>query len=401
MNSKFNKSKALRLGAFVLATGAALATTGCKSNYDKLFFTVSSLDKQLEITFCDRGASIYSMYYTPENGTKQCVTYQPQDKATFVEKSYYGKCLGRIAGRIANGEITVGAKDYQIEVNETARGKNNALHGGTNGMSTKDWSHTVVEKKDHIEVIFKYISPAFESGFPEALNAKYTFKIYNEGKLDLVIDASADGVTPVDLSYHPYFRLGTTKDNKTVLNHTLYVPAENMAQYDPDGWQTVLGYKDAKEQVTYKDKEGKEITCTPWNFQEKDNAKQIGKDIEGAQAADSASNGYDHIWYFGANENTKDDDGNSINTVKVVLKNPDNNLELEVSSPDSDGVIMYSNCYPEDQKMNDGEPDAYGNAITIEPYTFFTTDNASFSKLYIDKAHPFSRHITYQFSQTE
>lgn len=395
MSTNNIKSKAVRLGALVLASGAALLATGCnqKDKYKDLFFTVKR--GSLEITFCDRGASIYSMNFIKKDSTKHCVTYQPQDKNIFVEQSYYGKCLGRIAGRIPDGQMTVGYKDYQLEINETARGKNNTLHGGTNGMSTKDWTHTIKEKKDYTEVAFKYLSPALEAGFPEALNAKYTFKIYDDGKLDLIIDAGSSGVTPVDLSYHPYFRLGTSEGD-TVLNHTLFVPADNMAKYDSDGQQTVEGYIP----VDNLKPEGKETT--PFDFREETpgKIKTIGQDIDDAKSIDGASGGYDHIWYFGANKDVKSEETKK-DPVHVELTNPDTNIKLEVVSPDSDGVIMYANCYPvAGQKMNDGENDEYGKAITIEPYTFFTTDNESFSKLYIDEGKPFSRHITYQFTDT-
>lgn len=359
MKTNTSKSKALRLCALILTSGALLSTTGCNKSIDSLFFTVKG--NQLEVTFCDRGASIYSIKY---NGN--LMTYHPKDKNVFIDNNYYGKCLGRIAGRIPDGNLRVGDKEYNLEVNETSsKGKNNCLHGGKSGLYTKDWTHEVVEKSDHYEVTFKYLSSAGESGFPEALNVRYVYKVSKtDGRLDIAIDAGSSGVTPVDLSIHPYFRLGG--DN--ILDHTLKINANLMGEYDTEGHQTVIGEKP--------------VASTPWDF---NGGKKIGDDIEEAKTQDEVSGGYDHIWYFGEDE--------------FNFELSYGNTKLTVDSIDSNAVIMYANCYPvKDQIMSDDKKDTKYAAITIEPYTFFTTEQQSIEKLFIDKDKSFSRHITYTFS---
>lgn len=370
MKNNFLKSKMLKFCVPILLSGSVLAVVGCSNNenIDKLFFTVKGTN--LEVTFCDRGASIYSIKYNDK-----FVTYHPENKHTFIDNNHYGKCLGRVAGRIPDGNLRIGDKEYQLEINETKGGKNNCLHGGKNGLNTKDWTHEVVEKNDYYQVTFKYFSSAGESGFPHNLNAKYTYKIgKNNGKLDLIIDAGSSGLTPVDLSFHPYIRLGNTGD---ILNHTLTMNAEYLGAYDSEGHQTVEGVKKIEND-------------SPWNFK---NGKLVGADIDKAATQDPVSGGYDHIWYFG---NNADEDKRTCN---LELKNDTSHIKLNVESPDSDAVIMYANCYPVDgQKMNDGELDTKYGAITIEPYTFFTTEQQSIEKLFIDKNKSFSRHISYTFS---
>lgn len=367
MKTNASKSKALCLCAFALLGGAIISTTGCNNeDINKLFFTVKG--DQLEVVFCDRGASIYSIKYKD-----QFVTYHPKDKKTFITNNFYGKCLGRVAGRIPDGKLKIGENEYNLEINETKGGKNNCLHGGTNGLYAKDWTHKVTEKDDNYQVTFEYISLAGESGFPETLNVKYVYTVSKtDGELILDIDASSSGLTPVDLSFHPYFRLG---NKGTIKNHKLTVKAENIAKYDSEGHQTVLGI----ESVT---KEGN----NPWNFI---NGKTIGKDIEEAADKDKVSGGYDHIWCF---------DDEKIDEQDLELSNEESNIKLNVTS-NSNAVIMYSNCWPnEEQEMNDGEKDTKYAAITIEPYTFFTTEPKSMEKLFIDKDKPFTRNITYKFS---
>lgn len=367
MKTNISKSKALRLCAFALLGGAIISTTGCSNdNISKLFFTVKG--DQLEVVFCDRGASIYSIKYKD-----QFVTYHPKDKKTFITDNFYGKCLGRIAGRIPDGNLRIGSKEYSLEINETKGGKNNCLHGGKNGLHTVDWTHEIVELKDCYQVTFKYVSPAGESGFPENLNVRYVYNVSKtDGELNLVIDAGSSGLTPADLSIHPYFRLG---NSGTIKKHKLTVSTDYIAKYDDEGHQTVIGTKKVTDA-------GNE----PWNFK---TAKEIGKDIEEAARKDVVSGGYDHIWYFGENDNIGEND--------LVLES--DKIRLDVTSEDSNAVIMYSNCWEVDgQEMNDGEKDTKYAAITIEPYTFFTTEQKSIEKLFINKDKSFTRHITYSFS---
>ncbi|MCQ2793916.1 MAG: hypothetical protein MJ207_00875 [Bacilli bacterium] len=375
MKANITKSKTLRFGALVLTAGALVTMTSCgSSNVDSLFFTVKN-NKGFEVTFCDRGASIYSIKLK-----NKYMTYHPQDKNVFVGNNYYGTCLGRVAGRFPDGKLRIGEKEYQLEINETQRGKNNCLHGGTNGLSTKDWTHEVVEKNKYYEVIFKYVSGPGESGFPETLNVKYTYKVYKEeAKLDVVMDAGASGLTPVDLSMHTFFRLG----GGDLTSHTLTINADKLAKYDDDGCQTVVGTKSVGEDP----REGRGL----WDFR---NGKEISKeDLAAVATLDPASNGYDHIWYFGDNA-----EATGPKTVNVELKG--NGYSLNVTSEDSDAVILYANCWPvKGQKMNAGEEDTQYAAITIEPYNFFTTEQKSIEKLFINREHSFSRHITYEFNQ--
>ena len=119
--SKNNKFKFL--STFLLTSGIS-SLTSCGSKVS--FFTIKN-NKDIEITFCNRGASIYSIKYKD-----QFVTYHPKNQSDFLtDNFYYGRALGRVAGRIKDGKINVSDKDYQLEVNETGGAKHNTLHGGT------------------------------------------------------------------------------------------------------------------------------------------------------------------------------------------------------------------------------------------------------------------------------
>lgn len=364
-------SKVLLAGALLPVTSLAFVNTSC-SDSEKLFFNIQAGD--LDITFCDKGASIFSIKYKDEY-----ITYHPHDKNVFLQDdNYYGKTLGRVAGRIKDGKLNVGGKDYQLEVNEVKHDgqteKNNTLHGGTHSLATKNFNRTIGETENYYTVSFNYASPAGESGFPETVNSTFTYNIYkNISKIDLYITASSSGPTPINLSTHPFFRLGGP--GTTIREHLLQIPADNMAVYDNmigemKGGQIVVGTQS--------------VTSTPWDFK---TAKQIGSAIDGARTQDPVSGGIDHIWKLNSG---------ATNTIQLI--NPTNGRKLTVET-DASGVIMYANCFPKlGQRMNDGELDTQDAAITIEPYTYFTKD--TIDSLIVQPTEPFTRYISYTISDS-
>lgn len=370
MNTISNKSKGLRLGGLFLLAGTALASVGCDVT-SHLFFTVKG--KDLEVTFCDRGAGIYSIKYKDTY-----VTYHPQNQNVYLKNDYYyGKALGRVAGRIKDGKMTVDGKDYQLDINEKDNFyKNNNIHGGKDSITTKNFTRKIRENTDEVTVTFSYLSPSMESGFPEELYCVYEYKISkSESKIDININGTPTGPTPVNLSNHPYFRLGNDGD---ILNHTITMSnAVSLAKFN-------IHENKRTDQVVTGEIPLDNTEVEEWDFR---NEKRIGKDIAAAKAKDLTSGGYDHIWKFDDKYKTND----------IVLKNPNNKISLTVNT-DANAVIMYANCYPhENDLMNPSGKDALYAGITIEPIQFFKKAE----DLIRTPDNPYQRHISYTFDQTK
>lgn len=361
-------TKTLTLSTLLGASTCALASVSCGPNYDKLFFSIHG--KDLDVTFCDRGASIYSIKYK-----NKYITYHPKDKETFLQDDfYYGKTLGRVAGRIPDGKLKIDGTEYQLEVNETAGEKNNSLHGGVHSFTTKDFTREVVETPECYDISFSYVSPDGEAGYPGTVSSKFVYTIYKEkNTIDLHITATTTKKTALDLGTHPFFRLS---EDGNILNHYLTIPASNMGKFNFDeGTQIVEGEQNVTTDPDFKD----------WNFT---SAKKIGDDIEDAATKDRVSGGYDHVWKF-------DETSSGLHT--VTLANPGTGLSLNVTT-DATGIIMYANCFPkENQEMNPGGLDTKYAAITVEPYTFFTRNTVE-DALCITPDQTFTRYISYQIN---
>jgi aldose 1-epimerase len=80
-----------------------------------------------------------------------------------IENPYYfGVTIGRVAGRIAKGLMTINGLQYQLDINNN----NNCLHGGYKGYSHRIWTVQVIEREQEVEVIFSLDSMDKEGGFP-------------------------------------------------------------------------------------------------------------------------------------------------------------------------------------------------------------------------------------------
>lgn len=69
-------------------------------------------------------------------------------------------------------------------------------------------------------------------GFPGNLNVTATYTLSDDNTLQLVIEATTDKTTPVNLAQHSYFNLnGNCRD--TILNHVLYINGCSLLALSP------------------------------------------------------------------------------------------------------------------------------------------------------------------------
>ncbi len=114
--------------------------------------------------------------------------------------NFYGTICGRVANRIAEARFTLDGQTYHLTQNVPGA----TLHGGPGGFHTKIWE--VLESSDN-HVVFQYISPDGEEGYPGELTARVTYTLVGPQSLHLDLEASADQATPVNLAHHPFYNL--------------------------------------------------------------------------------------------------------------------------------------------------------------------------------------------------
>src|SRR5205085_1160677 len=101
----------------------------------------------------------------------------------------------------------IGAGTFQLEGAEYKLALNNktcTLHGGEIGFDKVLWQ---VEQFDDQTITLKHFSKHLEEGFPGNLEAKVTYKLTDENKLEIEFQATTDQPTIVNMTNHAYFNL--------------------------------------------------------------------------------------------------------------------------------------------------------------------------------------------------
>ena len=151
----------------------------------------------------------------------------------YLEHSpYLGANCGRSINRIRNGELTIDGKTFQLEKNFL--GKHN-LHGGTNGIGTRNWKFVAVSKD---EAVLEIRCADGNMGFPGNLDVRATYRLSGKGVLSVILEAVTDKPTLCNLAHHTYFNLedaGRTPilDHQLQINAQAYLPVDNALI--PDG----------------------------------------------------------------------------------------------------------------------------------------------------------------------
>lgn len=177
------------------------------------------------ITF---GATLTELFTVDNNGEFDDIVLGFDDMEGYLKNDpYFGCIVGRVANRIAKGRFSLEGKNYQLAINN---GKN-FLHGGLKGFDKVVWSAKVEEAKESQSVIFTYISKDGEEGFPGELSLRVIYTLTNNNELVINYSATTTKATPINLTNHSYFNL-TGKKSKNILNHELYINANQYAPSD-------------------------------------------------------------------------------------------------------------------------------------------------------------------------
>ena len=248
-----------------------------------------------------------------------------------------GKIPGRYANRIAKGHLEVEGKTYQLNINNGP----NALHGGPTGFQNHIWESSMIPNG----VRFTYVSKDGEENYPGTLTviAEYTWS--EDNVLTLVMKASADAPTVVNLTNHAYFNLEGA-DAGSVLKHKLCIKA---SKYLPTDETQIPTGEEAL------------VKGTPMDFT---HPKEIGIEINEDFEPLKIGKGYDHCWVLDHWEKGKLIEG------AVTLAAPSSGRVLTISSTQPGVQIYTGNWLAGSPKNKSGVPynDYEGVAIEMQGF---------------------------------
>ena len=223
-----------------------------------------------EVQLSNIGAGIVSVKFADREGNiADVVLGYKEPMSYFVDGPCAGKTVGRVANRIAGGQMTVEGKQYHLEVNNGP----NHLHGGTKNFSNRLWESCV----EYNRVIFTLVSEDGDCGYPGEVTAQVVYDFDDENNLEITLMAKSDATTPVNLTNHTYWNLAG-ESSGTILDHTL-----------------TLNCSKALEMNAVQIPTGKllDVAGTPQDFT---SARRLGDDITSDFNHISDFRGYDHFF---------------------------------------------------------------------------------------------------------
>lgn len=119
---------------------------------------------------------------------------------------YLGATIGRVANRIGYGSFGIvnktGKKVYRLSQNEGLH----TLHGGSESLSNKIWH---CKSNTTSKLVLSVTSFDNESGFPGDVHLVQTYELNDDNSLTISTEAHVTELTPLDITQHAYFTLGS------------------------------------------------------------------------------------------------------------------------------------------------------------------------------------------------
>lgn len=167
-----------------------------------------------EVQLCNIGASIVAVKFADRDGNIDDVALGYKDPLSYIgDGAASGKSVGRVAGRIARGQMTIDGVEYRLEVNNGP----NHLHGGSKGFANRYWEGRVETNR----VVFSYVSEDMEQGYPGELVVEAVYDFDDEDNLEITYLAKSTKNTVCNLTNHLYWNLHGEGSDKTILDHEL------------------------------------------------------------------------------------------------------------------------------------------------------------------------------------
>ena len=169
------------------------------------------------------GGIITSIEVPDKNGNFGDIVYGYDTLEGYLHETHYmGAIIGRCANRVANGTFTLENQLYNLPLNDNK----NHHHGGIEGFNKKFWDIEKVNTLKGETLQLTYESNDGEEGYPGNLKVTVWYILTDSNELIIRYSAKTDKPTLVNFTNHSYFNLSAGKQ-KTVLNHTLKINAEN------------------------------------------------------------------------------------------------------------------------------------------------------------------------------
>jgi aldose 1-epimerase len=265
----------------------------------------------MEVSVTNYGGIITSLKVPDRDGKIDDVTLGYDSIDGYLKSSpYFGAIIGRYGNRIGKAQFELDGKTYKLPANDGP----NTLHGGVKGFDKVVWQAEPFEREGERGIIFTYVSPDGEEGFPGTLSSRVTYTLTDKNELAFDYQATTDKPTVVNLTQHAYFNLAGDGSGD-VLGHELTINAD---RYTPVS-STLIPTGELAS-----------LEGTPLDFRTK---TAIGARIDAAHEQIKRAGGYDHNYVL-----NREGDGLSL-AARVEEPKTGRVMEVHTTEP---GIQFYS-----------------------------------------------------------
>jgi aldose 1-epimerase len=235
------------------------------------------------------GASIFHLF-VKRNDEWIEVSVQPNDINEFITSNfYYGKTVGRAAGRLFYPGYTIDQTEYLFGEEENPA----LLHGGPNGFSFK---HFDVVSFDAHHVTLKATSYEDEGPFDGELTLHTTYRLDNQA-FHISYEAHTTAPTICNITNHVYLNVST----QSTIDHQ-FIKIDAMKYLNIDEANKIISVEDIN---------------VPFDFNQGKYFKDALNDM-----ASTSFNGYDHTFIFNPSKRPQMEVTSDVMTMKLFTTNP-------------------------------------------------------------------------------
>ncbi|MBF9235214.1 aldose epimerase family protein [Microvirga alba] len=178
----------------------------------------------MEMRVLTWGAVIRDLVVPSANGLQRVVLGLNSIEDYIAHSPYFGAIVGRYANRIGHARFHLGGQLFRLNANEGR----NQLHGGAAGFGRRLW--TEIDRHPS-SVTLALVSADGDMGYPGRLVATCTYALIEPATVRIVLEATCDKPTPVNLTTHGYFNLDGSTD---ISSHHLMLAAHFITPTSPD-----------------------------------------------------------------------------------------------------------------------------------------------------------------------
>ncbi len=300
---------------------------GSYNNQDVREYTLDN-GKNLRLKVLNLGGTIREINFNSRNrilGFNSVEDY-------INSRTYFGALVGRVAGRISNGEISIDGRKYKLDQNEGTI----CLHGGKDGFSFKVWEFLESSVcNDAVSLTLKYISPDMECGFPGEVTVLVKYTVYKDDSFTIEYFAQTTKDTPITITNHSYFNLNDDL-NENILDHILKIDADKYIKLDEKNLPVEMA----------------SVENTPFDFKK---GKTIKSDMDLSNMDLRYTEGYDHPFIL-----NKSDDN------QIILSDGKSGVQLSINTTEPVVILYCSNKLGEDFLLSNGEKTFKYQGVCLE-----------------------------------